>query len=170
HSTSTPLEVTALLNRIYQLEDESEEGGLNLPALGALTTQDNSDINLLVVDDHPINRRLLADQLSSMGYQVVTANDGLDALDAMNVHQIDIVLSDVNMPKLDGYGLTQKLRELGYTLPVIGVTANALAEQRQRCLEAGMDNCLSKPVTLETLRDTLAYYSKSVRRQRDTKV
>jgi two-component system capsular synthesis sensor histidine kinase RcsC len=170
HSTSTPLEVTALLNRIYQLEDESEEGGLNLPALGALTTQDNSDINLLVVDDHPINRRLLADQLSSMGYQVVTANDGLDALDAMNVHQIDIVLSDVNMPKLDGYGLTQKLRELGYTLPVIGVTANALAEQRQRCLEAGMDNCLSKPVTLETLRDTLAYYSKSVRRLRDAKV
>jgi two-component system capsular synthesis sensor histidine kinase RcsC len=51
---------------------------------------------------------------------------------------------------------------------VIGVTANALAEQRQRCLEAGMDNCLSKPVTLETLRDTLRYYSALVRRKRQS--
>jgi len=169
HSTSTPLEVTALLNRIYHLVDPADENGLSQPALGVAASQDNSDINLLVVDDHPINRRLLADQLSSMGYQVVTANDGLDALDAMKAHEIDIVLSDVNMPRLDGYGLTQKLRELGYRLPVIGVTANALAEQRQRCLEAGMDNCLSKPVTLETLRDTLAHYSKSVRRTRESK-
>ncbi len=168
HSTSTPLEVTALLNRIYQLSDPAGESALSLPVAGAATTQDNSDIHLLVVDDHPINRRLLADQLSSMGYPVVTANDGMDALDAIKVHTVDIVLSDVNMPRLDGYGFTQKLRELGYTLPVIGVTANALAEQRQRCLEAGMDNCLSKPVTLETLRDTLAFYSKAVRRARDT--
>ncbi|MGC6386322.1 two-component system sensor histidine kinase RcsC [Ewingella sp. S1.OA.A_B6] len=167
YSTSTPLEVTALLNRIYQLVDPAEAGGLSLPAQESAAIQDNSDIHLLVVDDHPINRRLLADQLSSMSYQVVTANDGMDALEAIKVHTVDIVLSDVNMPKLDGYGLTQKLRELGYTLPVIGVTANALAEQRQRCLEAGMDNCLSKPVTLETLRDTLAYYSKVVRRSRD---
>lgn len=101
-----------------------------------------------------------------MGYIVITANDGMDALDAMRSHEIDIVLSDVNMPRLDGYGLTQKLRELGHRLPVIGVTANALAEQRQRCLEAGMDNCLSKPVTLETLRDTLSYYSERVRKER----
>lgn len=169
HSTSTPLDVTALLNRIYQLIDPAEEDGLLLPAQGVAAIQDNSDMHLLVVDDHPINRRLLADQLSSMGYQVVTANDGMDALEAINVHTVDIVLSDVNMPKLDGYGLTQKLRELGYTLPVIGVTANALAEQRQRCLEAGMDNCLSKPVTLETLRDTLSYYSKVVRRTREAR-
>ncbi len=166
HSTSTPLEITALLNRIYQLIDPAEEGELLLPAPESAAIQDNSDIHLLVVDDHPINRRLLADQLSSMSYQVVTANDGMDALEAIKVHTVDIVLSDVNMPRLDGYALTQKLRELGYTLPVIGVTANALAEQRQRCLEAGMDNCLSKPVTLETLRDTLAYYSKVVRHTR----
>ncbi|MBF7956528.1 two-component system sensor histidine kinase RcsC [Rahnella victoriana] len=166
HSTSTPLEITALLNRIYHLEATAEEGGL--PAPEAAVTQDFSDITLLVVDDHPINRRLLADQLGTMGYIVVTANDGMDALDAMRAHEIDIVLSDVNMPRLDGYGLTQKLRELGHTLPVIGVTANALAEQRQRCLEAGMDNCLSKPVTLDTLRSTLSYYSALVRKKRQS--
>ncbi|ORJ20087.1 two-component system sensor histidine kinase/response regulator [Rouxiella silvae] len=164
HSTSTPLEITLLLNRIYRLNDVSENSLAMLPEVGE--SQDNGDINLLVVDDHPINRRLLADQLGSMGYLVVTANDGLDALEAMKVHPIDIVLSDVNMPNLDGYGLTKRLRELDYTLPVIGVTANALAEQKQLCLEAGMDNCLSKPVTLEQLRKTLNYYSQQVRRKR----
>lgn len=167
HSTSTPIDIVALLNRIYQL-GSPVENVLPLPASTLTIPEDNSDIHLLVVDDHPINRRLLADQLSSMGYQVITANDGLDALEALKTHQVDIVLSDVNMPKLDGYGLTQRLREMAYRFPVIGVTANALAEEKKRCLDAGMDNCLSKPVTLETLRDTLAHYSKSVRRMRLT--
>ncbi|QOI55852.1 two-component system sensor histidine kinase RcsC [Rouxiella badensis] len=164
HSTSTPLEITLLLNRIYQLNEVNENNIALLPEV--VESQDNGDITLLVVDDHPINRRLLADQLGSMGYIVVTANDGLDALEAMKVHPVDIVLSDVNMPKLDGYGLTKRLRELEFMLPVIGVTANALAEQKQLCLEAGMDNCLSKPVTLDQLRKTLSYYSQQVRRKR----
>lgn len=168
HSTSTPLEITLLLNRIYHLNRVTETSLALLPEV--VDSQDNGDITLLVVDDHPINRRLLADQLGSMGYIVATANDGLDALDAMKVHPVDIVLSDVNMPNLDGYGLTRRLRELEYSLPVIGVTANALAEQKQLCLEAGMDNCLSKPVTLEQLRKTLSFYSQQVRRKRHAPV
>ncbi len=168
HSTSTPLEITLLLNRIYHLNRVTETSLALLPEV--VDSQDNGDITLLVVDDHPINRRLLADQLGSMGYIVATANDGLDALDAMKVHPVDIVLSDVNMPNLDGYGLTKRLRELEYSLPVIGVTANALAEQKQLCLEAGMDNCLSKPVTLEQLRKTLSFYSQQVRRKRHAPV
>ncbi|MEG3135040.1 two-component system sensor histidine kinase RcsC [Rouxiella sp. T17] len=166
HSTSTPLEITLLLNRIYHLNRETETS--LLPEV--IESQDNGDITLLVVDDHPINRRLLADQLGSMGYIVATANDGLDALEAMKVHPVDIVLSDVNMPNLDGYGLTKRLRELEYSLPVIGVTANALAEQKQLCLQAGMDNCLSKPVTLDQLRKTLSFYSQQVRRKRHAPV
>ncbi|MGL9734246.1 MAG: response regulator [Symbiopectobacterium sp.] len=59
---------------------------------------DNSDILILVVDDHPINRRLLADQLGSLGYQVITANDGVDALSTLAKPTADIVLTDVNMP------------------------------------------------------------------------
>ena len=58
---------------------------------------------ILVVDDHPINRRLLADQLGSLGYQCKTANDGVDALNVLSKNHIDIVLSDVNMPNMDGY-------------------------------------------------------------------
>jgi two-component system capsular synthesis sensor histidine kinase RcsC len=84
----------------------------------------------------------------------------------LNRNTVDIVLTDVNMPNMDGYHLTQRLRQQHFTSPVIGVTANALAEEKQRCMEAGMDNCLSKPVTLETLEQTLAYYSQQVRRLR----
>ena len=62
------------------------------------------------------------------------ANDGVDALNVLSKNHIDIVLSDVNMPNMDGYRLTQRIRQLGLTLPVIGVTANALAEEKQRCL------------------------------------
>ncbi len=120
---------------------------------------------ILVVDDHPINRRLLADQLGSLGYQCKTANDGVDALNVLSKNAIDIVLSDVNMPNMDGYRLTQRIRQLGLTLPVVGVTANALAEEKQRCLESGMDSCLSKPVTLDVLKQTLAVYAERVRKR-----
>jgi two-component system capsular synthesis sensor histidine kinase RcsC len=115
---------------------------------------------------HPINRRLLADQLGSLGYQCKTANDGVDALNVLSKNHIDIVLSDVNMPNMDGYRLTQRIRQLGLTLPVVGVTANALAEEKQRCLESGMDSCLSKPVTLDVLKQTLAVYADRVRKTR----
>ncbi|WP_032484026.1 response regulator, partial [Yersinia pestis] len=79
---------------------------------------------------------------------------------------VDMVLTDVNMPNMDGYRLTERLRQLNHNFPIIGVTANALAEGKQRCIEAGMDNCLSKPVTLDTLRQMLLYYSDQVRRSR----
>ncbi|MGK0603600.1 response regulator, partial [Yokenella regensburgei] len=75
---------------------------------------------------------------------------------------------DVNLPNMDGYRLTQRIRQLGLTLPVGGVTANALAEEKQRCLESGMDSCLSKPVVLDVVKQTLAFYVAQVRKARDT--
>ncbi len=165
HSVTTPHELLPLLGRIFRVAVTTTEHG---PALSAPETQvaSNDDMMILVVDDHPINRRLLADQLGSLGYQCVTANDGVDALSVLNKQHIDIVLSDVNMPNMDGYRLTQRIRELGMTLPVIGVTANALAEEKQRCLESGMDSCLSKPVTLDIIKQTLAVYATRVRKER----
>ncbi|MEC5318070.1 two-component system sensor histidine kinase RcsC [Brenneria populi subsp. brevivirga] len=170
HSTSMPQYLPNLLEKIYRPEaDDSSHAAISAP-LTSYSSSENGDMMILVVDDHPINRRLLADQLGSLGYMVMTANDGLDALGVLSKNHIDIVLTDVNMPNMDGYRLTQRLRELKRTFPVIGVTANALAEERQRCLQSGMDNCLSKPVTLDTLQQSLSYYSNLVRRSREKAV
>ena len=164
HSVATPHELLTLLARIYSVE-VVPEGAAALPSAASSVVM-NDDMMILVVDDHPINRRLLADQLGSLGYQCMTANDGVDALNVLSKNHIDIVLSDVNMPNMDGYRLTQRIRQLGLTLPVVGVTANALAEEKQRCLESGMDSCLSKPVTLDVLKQTLAVYAERVRKSR----
>ncbi|EKN3593331.1 two-component system sensor histidine kinase RcsC [Yersinia enterocolitica] len=164
-STSTLLEIIPLLDHILLDQRVVEDTPLALPA-PKTNLDENADLHILVVDDHPINRRLLADQLTALGYRVITANDGLDALAVLNTNSVDIVLTDVNMPNMDGYRLTHRLRELNHNFPVIGVTANALAEGKQRCIEAGMDNCLSKPVTLDTLRQMLRYYGDKVRKTR----
>lgn len=165
HSIVSPHELMTLLGRIYRVKVETGDA-TELPAHEALADS-NDDMMILVVDDHPINRRLLADQLGSLGYQCKTANDGVDALNVLSKNHIDIVLSDVNMPNMDGYRLTQRIRQLGLTLPVVGVTANALAEEKQRCLESGMDSCLSKPVTLDVLKQTLTVYAARVRKARE---
>ncbi|EFE8249792.1 two-component system sensor histidine kinase RcsC [Escherichia coli] len=167
HSVAAPHELPALLARIYLIEMESDDPANALPSTDKAVS-DNDDMMILVVDDHPINRRLLADQLGSLGYQCKTANDGVDALNVLSKNHIDIVLSDVNMPNMDGYRLTQRIRQLGLTLPVIGVTANALAEEKQRCLESGMDSCLSKPVTLDVIKQTLTVYAERVRKSRES--
>ena len=167
HSVAAPHELPALLARIYLIEMESDDPANALPSTDKAVS-DNDDMMILVVDDHPINRRLLADQLGSLGYQCKTANDGVDALNVLSKNHIDIVLSDVNVPNMDGYRSTQRIRQLGLTLPVIGVTANALAEEKQRCLESGMDSCLSKPVTLDVIKQTLTVYAERVRKSRDS--
>ena len=167
HSVASPHELLSLLGRIYSVAVESANSGGSLPSPDSSAETNNDDMMILVVDDHPINRRLLADQLGSLGYQCMTANDGVDALNVLSKNHIDIVLSDVNMPNMDGYRLTQRIRQLGLTLPVVGVTANALAEEKQRCLESGMDSCLSKPVTLDVIKQTLSVYAARVRKNRE---
>lgn len=166
HSVVSPHELLSLLGRIYSIAVDVPGSMGALPSLNEALER-NDDMMILVVDDHPINRRLLADQLGSLGYQCKTANDGVDALNVLSKNHIDIVLSDVNMPNMDGYRLTQRIRQLGLTLPVIGVTANALAEEKQRCIESGMDSCLSKPVTLDVIKQTLTVYAARVRSTRD---
>lgn len=157
-STATLRDIILLLNRLFLVGTDNTSLPLPLPALFNTKGEENKDVYLLVVDDHPLNRRLLADQVTSLGYHVLTANDGIDALEVLSRNNVDIVLTDVNMPNMDGYQLTQCVRDLYRITAVIGVTANALAEEKQRCLEAGMDHCLSKPLTTETLANTLSYY------------
>jgi signal transduction histidine kinase/FixJ family two-component response regulator len=115
---------------------------------------------VLVVDDHPVNREVLALQLKLLGLEAETVNDGVDALVAWAPARYAAVLADIHMPHMDGYELARRLRaaedERGSTrTPIIAVTANAMKGEEERCLAAGMNAYLLKPVSIEQLRTTL---------------
>ena len=115
-------------------------------------------VKLLVVEDYADNRDLLLFMLNTIGYQADTVNNGQEALDKTAQQKYDIILMDCQMPQLDGYQATKVIREregkTDHTI-VIGITANAMASDRQKCLDAGMDDYISKPVELGNLSAVL---------------
>ncbi|MHC8345096.1 transporter substrate-binding domain-containing protein [Pseudomonas sp. RT6P73] len=118
-------------------------------------------LTVLVVDDHPANLLLLTSQLKYLGHCVMEAEDGKQGLELWRAHEFDVVITDCNMPKLNGYELTGAIRdeERAQGLPptlILGFTANAQPEEKVLCLEAGMDDCLFKPIRLADLSGWLA--------------
>ncbi|MGC1547536.1 MAG: response regulator [Rhodanobacter sp.] len=111
---------------------------------------------VLLVDDNPVNRELIQQQLETLGYTVDTADDGERALQVWGNDTFDAVLTDINMPRMNGYELTRALRELGVTLPILAVTATALASEKLRCKEAGITDLLLKPLSLEQLNAAMS--------------
>jgi CheY-like chemotaxis protein len=116
---------------------------------------------VLVVDDHPVNREVLVRQLELLGLAADSVNDGVEALEAWTAGRYIAMLADIHMPRMDGYELAQRVREAeaqgrksGRT-PIIAVTANAMKGEEERCIGAGMDAYLVKPVSLDALRKTL---------------
>lgn len=114
-----------------------------------------SDIKVLAVDDQASNRELIRMQLEELGYQVVLASNGSEAMLRFNQDSYDLVLTDLSMPGMDGYALTRSLRNHGATVPVVAMTAHAEIEEHRRCKEEGIDAVLVKPVLLNTLSHTL---------------
>ncbi|WP_233962984.1 ATP-binding protein [Shewanella indica] len=116
--------------------------------------------HVLIVDDHPANRLLLSQQLKYMGHSIDEANDGQEALQLFNQHPYRIVITDCNMPEMDGYELSRKLRQLEKSrnlspAVILGYTANAQLEVKKICIAAGMNDCLFKPISLSELKSTL---------------
>lgn len=109
-------------------------------------------LSVLVAEDNPINRATLQHQLEQLGCEATLASDGAEALTLWGLASYDVVLTDVNMPRMNGYDLARELRATGSTVPIIGVTANAMREEEERCLAAGMTSWLVKPIGLSTLR------------------
>lgn len=108
---------------------------------------------ILLVEDNPVNQLVAKGMLGKLGYQIVLANHGEEALACLASSTVDLVLMDCNMPVMDGYEATRRIRQNAawQHLPIIALTANAMADERERCQAAGMDDYLAKPFRMEQL-------------------
>jgi signal transduction histidine kinase/DNA-binding response OmpR family regulator len=117
--------------------------------------------HLLVVEDHPINQMVAMGIVESLGFTAEVASNGEEALHALSRRSFDAVLMDCHMPVMDGYTATRKIRQgEGDRAPatIIAMTAGAVEDDREKCLEAGMDDYVSKPVTPEALDNVLTHW------------
>ena len=115
---------------------------------------------ILVVDDNEKNRYLISFILEKNGIEVVTANDGLEGVETARKQQVDLIIMDIKMPKMDGYEATRMVKKLeGYqSVPIIALTSYAMAGDEKKAMDAGCDGYVSKPIDPETIMDEIRKY------------
>ena len=115
-------------------------------------------LQVLAIDDNRDSQNVIKLLLKRMGHDPIAASSGAEAIDLLQKHKFDVVLMDVQMPEMDGYEATRRIRAMEGELskvPIIALTANALSGDAEKCLKAGMDAYLTKPVRIESLREAL---------------
>jgi len=126
-------------------------------------------LRVLVAEDNPVNQRLAARLIEKKGHRVIVVSTGREVLSAIEREPVDLVLMDVQMPELDGLEATaairQKEKTTGGHLPVYALTAHAMKGDRERCLAAGMDGYITKPIRIEELEQLLENLSRTAERQ-----
>lgn len=147
-------------NRQAQLQDPARATDTARRSAPAVAQAETEGTLVLLVDDHPINRMLLMRQVHVLGYAAESAKHGIEALAKWQSRRFGIVITDCNMPEMNGYELARSIRELesgneGKHVPIIACTANALSGEAENCFAAGMDDYLVKPVELSRLREKL---------------
>ncbi|MEM6470691.1 MAG: response regulator [Planctomycetota bacterium] len=157
-----PISASALLEAILATLDRERlsERNRRLPDLNRddsrlLTAKSETSLRILLVDDHEPNRRLVESILKKRGHTVQSEEVGDAAIRACRQHAFDVVLMDVQMPGRNGFSATRAIREheksTGTHVPIVALTAHALKGDREKCLDAGMDGCLSKPIHADQL-------------------
>ncbi len=134
-------------------ERELAQTNISLPSKRSLPPA-----RILVVEDNLVISKVLVSQLSKLGLEVESVDRGALALRKVASAPFDLIFMDCQMPELDGYQTTGKLREGGCQLPIIALTAHAMSGERERCLEAGMDDFLTKPLSIQDLRQKLEHW------------
>jgi CheY-like chemotaxis protein len=117
-------------------------------------------LRVLLVEDNLVNQKVASRLLEKQGHSVQVAENGREALEAIDEGEFDLVLMDVQMPEMDGFATTAAIRQReassGRRLPIVALTANAMQGDRERCLGAGMDGYVAKPVEIEVLLREMA--------------
>jgi CheY-like chemotaxis protein len=117
--------------------------------------------SILVAEDDPVNMLLISEVLRKMGFKVIGVKDGQEVLDVLSHQYPILILMDINMPEMDGYTATRHIRQMPppqCNIPVIALTADAMKEDKERCLAAGMNAFISKPFRLEEMEALLKNY------------
>jgi len=120
---------------------------------------------ILVAEDNPMNMLLISEVLGNMGLDVIKANDGEEAIAMLMQHDPEMIFMDVNMPVMDGYTATKKIRLLPQpycSIPVIALTADAMEEDKERCMEVGMNDFISKPFRLKEIEAIMDSYLRKI--------
>lgn len=128
----------------------------SLPPATASVTQHS--LRILMAEDNPINQKVALGMLKRLGYKADIAANGLEVLQALERQRYDVILMDVQMPEMDGLEATRRIRSLGLETHIVAMTAHALDGDREVCLNAGMNDYISKPVSMDELQNVLRKY------------
>ena len=121
-------------------------------------------LRVLLAEDNPVNQKVAVHMLEGLGCRVRTAFNGNEVLRAFKEDQPEVILMDVQMPEMDGYEATAAIRAMADNpIPIIALTANAMPQDRERCLQAGMDDFVTKPIAREELVRVLENWGSQVR-------
>ncbi|MCL4846001.1 MAG: response regulator [Acidobacteria bacterium] len=152
-----PVKVATLTEAVARLAGGTDAGGGEPAATRPAAPSPGAALRLLLAEDHPVNRKVALKLLERLGHHPDTCVDGAEVVSALARARYDIVLLDVQMPRVDGFDVARRVAagEFGQRPRLIGMTALAMQGDRERCLAAGMDDYLPKPVNLEQLRAVL---------------
>ncbi len=154
---------TILLPCLTLPNPQTEIGSSNRPVkpleteLATTYTDVRQDFLILIVDDDEVNSMTVSSYLKVKGYRVLSAKDGKEAIALTKAHKPDLILMDIQMPVMDGLEATRQIRldPNLVDIPIIALTALAMAGDRERCMAAGASDYLAKPIKLKTLADTI---------------
>ncbi|MGZ9225201.1 MAG: PAS domain S-box protein, partial [Anaerolineales bacterium] len=154
-----PVKQQMLFDAIIAVLGREEEQGPGLITRHMLSEQRKFGLRVLLAEDNPINQKLAVVLLQKAGYSVDAVDTGAQALEKVQINEYSAVLMDVQMPDMDGFEATHQIRELerntGRHIPIVAMTAHAMQGDRERCLEAGMDDYITKPIEPEVLFSVL---------------
>lgn len=140
-------------NALYHTLRRTLQGEANAPLPHEVSLAQERRARILLVEDNPVNQLVAKGMLAKLGCQVQVAAQGAEALELLEQETFDLVLMDCNMPVMDGYEASRRIRQSGRwpELPIVALTANAMPEERERCRAAGMNDYLAKPFRREEL-------------------